>query len=59
MQTAAALFHEMCYQNKDSLTAGIIVAGWDKHNGGSVYIIPIGGSIHKQSLATGGSPIIF
>ncbi|KAI9136214.1 nucleophile aminohydrolase [Paraphysoderma sedebokerense] len=52
---AATLFRELCYQNKDALMAGIIVAGWDKHNGGSVYSVPLGGSLHKQSFAIGGS----
>jgi 20S proteasome subunit beta 1 len=49
------LFHELCYQNKDNLTAGIIVAGWDKYEGGTVYSIPLGGSLHKQPFAIGGS----
>ncbi|GBB89635.1 hypothetical protein RclHR1_16380008 [Rhizophagus clarus] len=55
VHSASALFHELCYQNKDNLTAGIIVAGWDKYEGGSVYIIPLGGSMHKQPFAIGGS----
>ena len=59
MQATAALFHEICYQNKDNLTTGIIVAGWDKYEGASVYIIPIGGSLHKLPLAIGGSGSTF
>ncbi|RIA90941.1 proteasome subunit beta type-6 [Glomus cerebriforme] len=55
VQSASALFHELCYQNKDALMAGIIVAGWDKYEGGSVYTIPIGGSLHKLPFAIGGS----
>lgn len=55
VEAAATLFKSICYQNKDSLQAGIIVAGWDKDNGGSVYNIPLGGSIHKSSFAIGGS----
>lgn len=35
--------------------AGIIVAGWDKQDGGTVYNIPLGGSLHKQPFAIGGS----
>ncbi|KAF1824200.1 proteasome core particle subunit beta 1 [Dissoconium aciculare CBS 342.82] len=54
-QTAAALFQELCYENKDSLSAGIIIAGWDKRHGGQVYSIPLGGSLHKQAYAIGGS----
>ncbi|KAL1921836.1 uncharacterized protein VTP21DRAFT_10478 [Calcarisporiella thermophila] len=55
VQTASALFQELCYKNKDMLMAGIIVAGWDKKHGGSVYSIPLGGSLHKQPFAIGGS----
>ena len=49
----------MCYNNKDSLSAGIICAGYDKHNKGSVYLIPIGGSIHEQEYAIAGSGSTF
>ncbi|KAI8866983.1 proteasome subunit beta type-6 [Ramicandelaber brevisporus] len=54
-RVAANIFKDLCYTNKDALSAGIIVAGWDKHTGGSVYNIPLGGSLHKQSFAIGGS----
>jgi 20S proteasome subunit beta 1 len=36
-------------------SAGIIIAGYDKKSGGQVYSIPLGGSLHKQSYAIGGS----
>jgi 20S proteasome subunit beta 1 len=36
-------------------SAGIIIAGYDKKNGGQVYSIPLGGSLHKQAYAIGGS----
>ena len=42
--TAANLFQKMCYMNKWNISAGIIVAGYDPINGGSVYSIPSGGS---------------
>ncbi|KAF3481826.1 uncharacterized protein GIQ15_04585 [Arthroderma uncinatum] len=54
-QTAAALFQELCYDNKDALSAGIIIAGYDPRHGGQVYSIPLGGSLHKQPYAIGGS----
>ncbi|KAH9897428.1 nucleophile aminohydrolase [Xylariomycetidae sp. FL2044] len=54
-QTAAAIFQELCYSNKDRLSAGLIIAGWDERHGGQVYSIPLGGSLHKQSYAIGGS----
>jgi len=34
--TAAAIFKKYCYNYRDRLLAGIIVAGWDKYNGGQV-----------------------
>lgn len=49
------MFQELCYNNKDNLTAGIIVAGYDDKNGGEVYSIPLGGSLHKQDYAIAGS----
>lgn len=54
-QTAASIFQEICYSNKDRLTAGLIIAGWDERHGGQVYSIPLGGSLHKQAYAIGGS----
>ena len=35
VKTAANIFREMCYNYRDSLTAGIIVAGWDHKLGGN------------------------
>ncbi|ODV96505.1 hypothetical protein PACTADRAFT_49837 [Pachysolen tannophilus NRRL Y-2460] len=56
---AASLFQELCYTNKDHLTAGIICAGYDEKKKGSVYSIPIGGSIHQQDYAIAGSGSTF
>jgi len=55
VHTAASLFQNICYQNKDALSAGIIVAGWDKESGPSVYNIPLGGGIFRQPWSIGGS----
>ncbi|KII94671.1 hypothetical protein PLICRDRAFT_96776 [Plicaturopsis crispa FD-325 SS-3] len=55
VHTAATLFQKLCYENKDALSAGIIVAGWDKEVGPSVYNIPLGGGIFRQPWAIGGS----
>ncbi|KAH8551580.1 proteasome subunit beta type-6 [Umbelopsis sp. PMI_123] len=55
VNVAATLFQELCYQNKDQLSAGIIVAGWDKKKGGTVYNIPLGGALIQQPFAIGGS----
>jgi 20S proteasome subunit beta 1 len=55
VQVAANLFQKLCYENKDNLMAGIIVGGYDKLKGGSVYSIPLGGSLHQQPFAIGGT----
>ncbi|KAK9744849.1 Proteasome subunit [Popillia japonica] len=51
----AAVFRELCYNYRDSLMAGILVAGWDKRNGGQVYSVPIGGMCVRQPVSIGGS----
>jgi 20S proteasome subunit beta 1 len=35
--------------------AGVIVAGYDEVDGGSVYVIPLGGTCLKAPFAIGGS----
>jgi 20S proteasome subunit beta 1 len=46
---------KLCYENKNSLMAGVIVAGWDPVDGGSVYSIPLGGTCLKVPFALSGS----
>ncbi|KAJ1974762.1 Proteasome subunit beta type-1 [Dimargaris xerosporica] len=58
-KVVASMFRELCYTNRSRLMAGIIVAGWDKRDGPSVYSIPLGGSIHKQPFSIGGSGSTF
>ncbi|KAF5115686.1 hypothetical protein DV495_003950 [Geotrichum candidum] len=58
-KVAASIFQEITYSNKDSLTAGIIVAGFDERTGGEVYSVPLGGSLHKQDYAIAGSGSTF
>jgi hypothetical protein len=36
------------------LNAGLIVAGWDAQEGGSVYALPLGGTLVKVPFAIGG-----
>jgi len=55
VSTAAHLMRKIAYQNKDNLMAGIIIAGWDPVDGGSVYNIPLGGTCIKMPFAVGGS----
>jgi len=38
VRTAASVFRNLCYNYRDNLSAGILVAGWDKHNGGQVCV---------------------
>ena len=54
-KVAAALFRKLIYENKNMLSAGIIVAGYDKKTGGEVYSVTTGGSVHKQDYVIAGS----
>jgi 20S proteasome subunit beta 1 len=51
----AAEFRRFCYNYRDSIVAGIIVAGYDDLNGGQVYSVPLGGMMIRQSCTIGGS----
>ena len=53
--TAARVVGSMVYNNKDALMAGIIIAGYDPVDGGSVHIVPLGGGVVKMPFAIGGS----
>ena len=53
--TAATLMQRLAYENKGALQAGLIVAGWDSKRGGSVYAIPLGGTLVEVPFAIGGS----
>lgn len=55
VETSASIFQELCYNYRDSLMAGILVAGWDKRKGGQIYSVPIGGMCVRQKVAIGGS----
>jgi len=52
---AASEVRNYCYNYRESLLAGIIVAGWDKKYGGQVFQIPLGGMLHRSKYAIGGS----
>lgn len=52
---AAAEMRKYCYDYRDSLMAGIIVAGWDAKHGGQVYSVPLGGMCIRQACTIGGS----
>ncbi|XP_026464064.1 proteasome subunit beta type-6 [Ctenocephalides felis] len=55
VKAGASVFKELCYNYRDSLTAGILVAGWDHRKGGQVYSVPIGGMCVRQKCSIGGS----
>jgi len=55
VKSAAYSFKDFCYNYRDQMSAGIIVAGWDKREGGQVYSIPIGGMISREKVTIGGS----
>jgi len=55
VKKAAEIFRSYCYNYRDSLSAGIIVAGWDPKKGGQVYTIPLGGMLVRQPFSIGGS----
>lgn len=52
---AAEEFKKYCYNYRDQLCAGIIVAGYDKEKGGQVYSIPLGGMMVRDKCTIGGS----
>ncbi|XP_072285990.1 proteasome subunit beta type-9 [Pyxicephalus adspersus] len=51
---AASLVKGVSYKYKEELSAHLLVAGWDKKNGGQVYGT-LGGMITRQPFAIGGS----
>jgi len=55
VKTAAMLTMQLAYGNKKNLSAGMIVGGWDKYEGGSIYALPIGGTLLKLPFTLGGS----
>lgn len=55
VKSAAVVFKDICYNYRDQMTAGMIVAGWDEREGGQVYAVPIGGMLVRQPVAMGGS----
>jgi len=55
VKTAASLFQQVVYNNKDRLLASILVAGFDSQLGGQVYSIPLGGSLIQETWAISGS----
>jgi 20S proteasome subunit beta 1 len=59
VRNAAHLVRQICYENKERLMAGMIVAGFDTVAGGQIFTIPLGGSLIEQNVAVGGSGSTF
>lgn len=59
IEVAGELFSKIVYSNKEALSAGIIVAGWDRYKGGQVYAVPLGGGLVRQPFTIGGSGSTF
>ena len=55
----AAILSKNIIYDYQNLLAGLIVAGWDKRENGSIYKISLGGSILKKEWAIGGSGSAF
>ncbi|CAM9697683.1 unnamed protein product [Discosporangium mesarthrocarpum] len=55
VRVAATITRNICYANKDTLNAGLICAGWDHVEGGKVFSVPQGGSLHEQPFSVSGS----
>eukprot|EP00239_Pterosperma_sp_CCMP1384_P003981 CAMPEP_0197847332 /NCGR_PEP_ID=MMETSP1438-20131217/5719_1 /TAXON_ID=1461541 /ORGANISM="Pterosperma sp., Strain CCMP1384" /LENGTH=217 /DNA_ID=CAMNT_0043459219 /DNA_START=136 /DNA_END=789 /DNA_ORIENTATION=+ len=60
VKTVANFVMQLVYNNKNfnqgmGLTAAMVLAGWDKQEGGQVFAIPIGGSMVQVPWAVDGS----
>ncbi|KAM9823991.1 proteasome subunit beta type-9 [Neosynchiropus ocellatus] len=54
VKSAASLVRNISYQYKEEMSAHLIVAGWDRRNGGQVYAT-LNGLLSRQPFAIGGS----
>ena len=60
VRDAAWAFKEIAYEYRDSLMAGLIVAGDDHQaGGGQVWTVPVGGMCVRQPVSIGGSGSTF
>ena len=55
VRTAAQIFREIIYNNKNNLQASIIVAGWDDKEGSQVYSVSVSGAVLKSNYHASGS----
>ena len=59
VNTAAHLSKTIVYNNKERLSASLIVAGWDRLKGGQVYVVPQSGMIVRKDIYISGSGSIY
>uniref|UniRef100_A0A1I8EDE6 proteasome endopeptidase complex n=2 Tax=Wuchereria bancrofti TaxID=6293 RepID=A0A1I8EDE6_WUCBA len=51
---SAQIFRNFLYKYRDSLSASVLVAGYDDIEGGQLYAIPMGGYVTRQRCAASG-----
>ncbi|CAB3409396.1 unnamed protein product [Caenorhabditis bovis] len=56
---SAQIFRQYLYNYRDSLSASVLVAGYDDKLGGQLYALPIGGFVTRQRSTASGSGSTF
>lgn len=51
VQVAANILQSVIYNNKSSLSCGLILGGWDEEAGGQVFAVPMGGTLLQVRIA--------
>eukprot|EP00238_Polyblepharides_amylifera_P014253 CAMPEP_0196583960 /NCGR_PEP_ID=MMETSP1081-20130531/45329_1 /TAXON_ID=36882 /ORGANISM="Pyramimonas amylifera, Strain CCMP720" /LENGTH=227 /DNA_ID=CAMNT_0041905007 /DNA_START=77 /DNA_END=760 /DNA_ORIENTATION=- len=59
VRSAANIAMQIMYNNKNALSAALIVAGWDEKSGPSVFCLPQGGTLLKLPFTVGGSGSVY
>uniref|UniRef100_A0A7E4ZWE6 proteasome endopeptidase complex n=1 Tax=Panagrellus redivivus TaxID=6233 RepID=A0A7E4ZWE6_PANRE len=52
---SSQIFRQFLYRYRDSMTASVIVAGYDNVKGGQIYSLPLGGFVTRQHFTASGS----
>ncbi|VDK37227.1 unnamed protein product [Gongylonema pulchrum] len=59
VERSAQIFRNFLYKYRDSLSASVLVAGYDELEGGQLYAIPLGGFVTRQRCTASGSGSTF
>ena len=51
VQVAATILQSVIYNNKSSLSCGLILGGWDEEAGGQVFAVPMGGTLLQVCMS--------